>query len=257
AGGRMHVPVRTCNEKGPVPPATEPKCLLEPVDLRPSTLGLLLSFFSLAQRPTDPPTRRLGCRTGIGKGRPFAGCGQHLIVALTPGTAGLPAVADRPVQRGETTPLPGQGRRKLRRRLPCVLIEGDRIRGAHIEPELLDQRCPGSFGLPGADVHVSFSARDRSELAPIALLPGVSLADDAAHLVPPDARRFPPGQWAGRTVGGTRPRAPRSHRAGDGSASRVAARAPTGTRHRRRRKPRTRRAARRTQRRRSRTRCLN
>src|SRR5699024_12060916 len=58
AGGRMHVPVRTCNEKGPAPPATEPKCLLEPVDLRPSTLGLLLCFYSVAQRPTDPPTRR-------------------------------------------------------------------------------------------------------------------------------------------------------------------------------------------------------
>src|SRR5699024_7891565 len=197
AGGRVHVPVRVRDEEGPVPAATDAERLLEPVELLPGTLGLLLGCFGLAQRTTDPGACRLGCRPAIGKGHPFTGRGQHLPVALAPGAASLPAVADRPVQRGETTPLPGQGRRKLRRRLPCVLIEGDRIRGAHIEPELLDQPCPGRILLPGLDLHVSFFAKDRSELAPVALLAGIPLPHDARHHRSPSVDGCSPGEVGG------------------------------------------------------------
>src|SRR5699024_11245162 len=42
-------------------------------------------------------------------------------------------------------------------------------------------------------------ADDGPELAAVTLLAGLALADDAAHLVPPDARRFTPGKWAGHS----------------------------------------------------------
>src|SRR5699024_8673835 len=115
-GGRVHVPVRACDEEGPVPAATDAERLLEPVDLLPGTLGLLLGCFGLAQRTTDPRPSRLGRRPAIRQGHPFAGCGQGFRVALAPGAAGLTAVADRPVQRGETTLLAREGGRQLRRR---------------------------------------------------------------------------------------------------------------------------------------------
>src|SRR5699024_8521658 len=115
------------------------------------------------------------------QGYPFAGCGQGFLVALTPAAAGLPAVADRPVQRGETAPLAGQGRRQLRRRRLRVLIELDRIRGAHIEPEPPGQRRTGRITLSRVDLHISLAPSDRPELAPVALLARIPLPHDARH----------------------------------------------------------------------------
>src|SRR5699024_10009576 len=60
----------------------------------------------------------------------------------------------------------------------------------------------GWRGVPvsaSSDIDLCLLAGDGPELAPVALLPGVALADGAAHLVPPDARRFTPGKWAGRS----------------------------------------------------------
>src|SRR5699024_9525555 len=82
AGGRVHVPVRVRDEEGPDPAATDAERLLEPVDLLPGTLGLLLGCFGLPQRYTDPGACRLGCRPVIRQGYPFAGCGQGFLVAL-------------------------------------------------------------------------------------------------------------------------------------------------------------------------------
>src|SRR5699024_1032385 len=51
----------------------------------------------------------------------------------------------------------------------------------------------------GPDIHGHLPADDGPELAAVTLLAGLALADAAAHLVPPDARRFTPGKWAGHS----------------------------------------------------------
>src|SRR5699024_6580230 len=186
AGGRMHVPVCACDEEGTVPAATETERLPEPVDLPSGTLHLLLVQLGLAQRSTESPPCRLGCCSAVRQRHPFTGGSQHLLIALAPATSGRLPVTDRPMQFVEVYSLTREGRRQLRRRRLRVLIECDRICATHIESELLDQRRAGGVRLPGGNLHVSFTASDGSELAPVALLSGVSLSHDARH------DRFPP-----------------------------------------------------------------
>src|SRR5699024_7051838 len=69
-----------------------------------------------------------------------------------------------------------------------VLVEVDRGRGAHIEPEPLDQSRTGGITLlaTGVHLHLGVATADRPELAPVARLPRVPLAHD------PRLDRLPP-----------------------------------------------------------------
>src|SRR5699024_8957513 len=111
----------------------------------------------------------------------------------SPGPIRLLPVADSSVQRVETYPQPRTGRRQLARGCVRVLVEIDRIGGAHVEPEPLDQgslRHVPIVMLVG-EIHLRISARDRPELAPVARFAAVPLAHDPHHGDPPSSRCSP------------------------------------------------------------------
>src|SRR5699024_2350377 len=64
-----------------------------------------------------------------------------------------------------------------------VLVEVDRVRGAHIEPEPLPQSRAGGITLlaTGVHLHLGVAPADRPELAPDARLPRAPLATDPGH----------------------------------------------------------------------------
>src|SRR5690625_7303121 len=84
-----------------------------------------------------------------------------LQIALTPGSASTLAVANGPVQRIDVpthacTCLTQLGRCRCR-----VLVEVDRIRSAHIEPEPLHQRRTGGITLLATGVHLHLRSEER------------------------------------------------------------------------------------------------
>src|SRR5699024_1906664 len=125
--------IGTGDQEGPVPAATDPERLVQTVHLLPGTLHPLPGRLGITPGLAELLPGRLGSGAPVGEAHPLAGCCEHLLIALVPGSASTLAVADSPVQRIDVPTYACTCLTQLGSRGCGVLVEVDRVRGAHIE----------------------------------------------------------------------------------------------------------------------------